>query len=50
MDEHGVAITGSFSFEGLSAIFVRDPDGNVLEFDEYAGAEPQTRAKREPGC
>ena len=43
----GIEITGSFSFKNLSAIFVRDPDGNVIEFDEYAGDEPETRA--EPG-
>lgn len=43
----GIAITGSFAFKDLSAIFVRDPDGNVIEFDEYAGDEPETRA--EPG-
>lgn len=47
-DENGIAITGSFSFKDLSAIFIRDPDGNVIEFDEYAGDEPETR-KDSPG-
>lgn len=46
--ENGIEITGSFSFKDLSAIFVRDPDGNVIEFDEYAGEEPETR-KDAPG-
>jgi len=46
--ENGIAITGSFSFKDLSAIFVRDPDGNVIEFDEYGGEEPETR-KDSPG-
>lgn len=41
----GIEITGSFTFKDLSAIFVRDPDGNVIEFDEYAGDEPETRAE-----
>ena len=31
----GIEITGSFSFGDMSAIFVRDPDRNVLEFDAY---------------
>ncbi len=44
----GIEITGSFTFKDLSAIFVRDPDGNVIEFDEYAGDEPETR-KDAPG-
>ena len=47
-NENGIALTGSFSFKDLSAIFVRDPDGNVIEFDEYAGDEPETR-KETPG-
>ena len=35
MDELGIAITGSFSFGGMSAIFIRDPDRNVIEIDAY---------------
>ena len=31
-----IPLTGSFSFEGMSAIFVRDPDTNVIELDAYA--------------
>ena len=47
-EENSIAITGSFSFKDLSAIFVRDPDGNVIEFDEYTGDEPETRAGPSP--
>jgi len=35
MDEHHIAITGSFSFGNMSAIFIRDPDRNVIELDAY---------------
>ncbi len=35
MGENGIAITGSFSFGEMSAIFVRDPDRNVIELDAY---------------
>jgi lactoylglutathione lyase len=35
VDDLGIAITGSFSFGGMSAIFVRDPDRNVIELDAY---------------
>lgn len=31
-----IAITGSFSFGTMSAIFIRDPDGNVIELDGYS--------------
>ncbi len=30
-----IKITGSFSFGDMSAIFIRDPDRNVIEFDAY---------------
>lgn len=33
--EHDIPLTGSFSFKGMSAIFVRDPDRNVIELDAY---------------
>ena len=32
---HGIEITGSFSFGDMSAIFIRDPDRNVIELDAY---------------
>ena len=43
MKEHNVEITEYFSYGTLNAFFVRDPDGNVLEFDEYPGDDPDTR-------
>ena len=30
-----IKITGSFSFGNMSAIFIRDPDRNVIELDAY---------------
>lgn len=36
----GIEITGSFSFEGMSAIFIRDPDRNVIELDSYGSQSP----------
>ena len=39
----GIEITGSFSFGDMSAIFIRDPDRNVIELDAYgAPAEEDT--------
>ena len=35
LDQNGIEITGSFSFGDMSAIFVRDPDRNVIELDAY---------------
>ncbi len=35
---HGIKITGSFSFGEMSAIFIRDPDRNVIELDAYDDA------------
>ena len=32
--DEGIEVTGRFSYKGLNAIFVRDPDRNVIEFDE----------------
>ncbi len=41
MKDNGIEITGSFSFGGMSAIFVRDPDRNVIELDAYSADEKQ---------
>lgn len=41
--ERGIEITGRFSFKDMKAIFVRDPDRNVVEFDEYPGDDPASR-------
>lgn len=35
MADHDIKITGSFSFGPMSAIFIRDPDRNVIELDAY---------------
>lgn len=35
MSDHNIEITGSFSFGDMSAIFIRDPDRNVIELDAY---------------
>lgn len=35
MNDIGIEITGSFSFGHMSAIFIRDPDRNVIELDAY---------------
>lgn len=40
MSEHDISITGSFSFGNMSAIFIRDPDRNVIELDAYDAAVP----------
>jgi lactoylglutathione lyase len=42
--EHGIEITGSFSFAGMSAIFVRDPDRNVIEIDAYDDSASDDRS------
>ena len=37
--DNDIAITGSFSFGNMSAIFIRDPDRNVIELDAYGEDE-----------
>jgi len=37
--ENEIPITGSFSFGNMSAIFIRDPDRNVIELDAYGEDE-----------
>ena len=34
-EQNDIAITGSFSYGNMSAIFIRDPDRNVIELDAY---------------
>ena len=43
LEEHGIAITGRFSFKDKNSIFIRDPDRNVIEFDGYPGDDPASR-------
>ena len=38
-----IEITGRFSFKDMKSIFVRDPDRNVIEFDECPGDDPASR-------
>jgi catechol 2,3-dioxygenase-like lactoylglutathione lyase family enzyme len=35
LKENNIELTGSFNFGGMSAVFVRDPDRNVIELDAY---------------
>jgi len=41
MTNNGIELTGSFSFGGMSAIFIRDPDRNVIELDAYGANEKE---------
>ena len=46
----GYEITGRFSFKDMRALFIRDPDHNVIEFDEYPGDNPESRTTgKDPG-
>ena len=51
LDAHEIAITGSFSFGDMSAIFIRDPDRNVIELDAYGSKNPDDSSgyARHPG-
>jgi len=37
-----IEITGSFSIDNMSAIFIRDPDRNVIELDAYSISDQPT--------
>ena len=43
LGEREIPITGRFSFKDMRALFIRDPDKNVIEFDDYPGGEPEAR-------
>ena len=43
--ERDISLSGEFSFKGMHAVFIRDPDRNVIELDAYPGAEPMTRTE-----
>ncbi len=42
--ESDIPLGGQFSFKDLRAVFIRDPDRNVIKFDACAGEDPKTRA------
>ena len=46
--DKGIEITGRFSFKDMNAVFIRDPDRNVIELDEYSGGDPASRLMK-PG-
>lgn len=35
LSDKGIELTGSFSIGNMSAVFIRDPDRNVIELDAY---------------
>jgi lactoylglutathione lyase len=35
LEANKIELTGSFSFGGMSAVFIRDPDRNVIELDAF---------------
>jgi catechol 2,3-dioxygenase-like lactoylglutathione lyase family enzyme len=41
--DNDIEITGRFGFKGMRALFIRDPDRNVIELDNYEGDDPETR-------
>ena len=47
--ECGVPLSGQFSYKDLRAVFIRDPDRNVIELDAYEGEEPEARAGSDEG-
>lgn len=40
LNDNNIEITGSFSFGNMAAVFIRDPDRNVIELDAYGTDEP----------
>ena len=47
--ECGVPLSGQFSYKDLRAVFIRDPDRNVIELDAYEGEEPEARSGSDEG-
>ena len=43
LDDRNIPVTGRFTFKDMRALFIRDPDKNVIEFDDYPGGEPEAR-------
>ena len=45
--EQDIALSGQFTFKDLQAVFIRDPDRNVIELDAYT---PALNRRREAGA
>ena len=43
LEKEDIPLSGQFSFKDLQAVFIRDPDRNVIELDAYSADEPETR-------
>ena len=41
MRTNSIDVTGAFSFRKMSAIFIRDPDRNVIELDAYGKVDTE---------
>jgi len=41
MESLGVAITGRHTFKGMTSLFIRDPDRNVIELVERTGTDAE---------
>ncbi len=39
--ENGIPLTGQIAFKDMRAVFIRDPDRNVIELDAYVVAKPE---------
>lgn len=42
--DQGILLSGEFEYKGMHALFIRDPDRNVVELDAYEGDQPGTRS------
>lgn len=47
MENNNIDITGSFNFGNMSAIFVRDPDRNIIELDAYSSSKKGSSKKED---
>ena len=43
LEKEGIPLSGQFSFKDLQAVFIRDPDRNVIELLPTPRIEPETR-------
>jgi lactoylglutathione lyase len=47
--EKAIPLSGEMTFKDLHAVFIRDPDRNVIELDDYLGQEPEARSGPDGG-